>query len=241
MTENQIIIGIPGKWKDRTELIQTVASQSEGYLLAGNIFHNKDKNITFQAEIQDYEPTLTETFSHASKGAFPESLLAEINDHTFTVYIIADISNVGNVSDLIDAGVAILRAGGMAVKIETAGIAHSKEDWQQLHHSPDILSVYAHFVTIIGEEDYYCSFGMKAFGLPDAVTLNTMSPKEAAALLNTFNYYHVGEQPLFKNGETFSIQKDAPDFILTGLQDFRYEEDHPFYNPFGLWNLGTSK
>ncbi|AMM94790.1 hypothetical protein UP17_21870 [Peribacillus simplex] len=238
MTENQIIIGIPGKWKDRAELIQTVASQSEGYLLAGNIFHNKDKNITFQAEIQDYEPTLKETFSYASKDALSERLLAEISEHTFTVYIIAD---TGNVTDLIDAGAAILRAGGMAVKIETAGIAHSKEDWQKLHQSPDILSVYAHFATIIGEEDYYCSFGMKAFGLPDAVTLNTMSPKEAASLLNTFNFYHLGERPLFTTGETFSIQQDAPDFILTGLQDFRYEEDHPFYNPFGLWNLGTSK
>ncbi|MCK1994816.1 DUF4261 domain-containing protein [Peribacillus muralis] len=241
MTENQIIIGIPGKWKSRTELIQTVASTSEGYLLAGNIFHNSEKNITFQAQIQDYEPALKETFSYASKGSFPETLLAEINDHTFTVYILAEISGTGTVADLIDAGAAILRAGGLAVKIETSGMAHSKEDWLKLHHNPDILSVYAHFVTIIGEEDYYCSYGMKAFGLPDAVTLNTMSPKEAAALLNTFNYFHVGERPLFTNGETFSIRQDAPDFTLTSLQDFRYEEDHPFYNPFGLWNLGESK
>ncbi|MGE7879290.1 DUF4261 domain-containing protein [Peribacillus muralis] len=241
MSENKIIIGIPGKWKNRMELIQAVAAKSEGYLLAGNIFHNKEKNITFQAEIQDHEPALKETFSYASKGNFPESLLEEINKHTFTVYILADISGTGTVADLIDAGAAILRAGGMAVKIETTGLAHSKEDWLKLHQSPDILSVYAHFVTIIGEEDYYCSFGMKSFGLPDAVTLNTMSPKEAAALLNTFNYYHVGERPLFTNGETFSIQQDAPDFTLTSLQDFRYEEDHPFYNPFGLWNLGASK
>ncbi|KQU24725.1 endopeptidase [Bacillus sp. Leaf13] len=241
MTDTQIIIGIPGKWKNRTELIQAVASQSEGYLLAGHILHNKDKNITFQVEVYDYEPNLKETFSYASKGAFSERLLEEINNHTFTVYIIADVSDFGNITDLIDAGAAILKAGGMAVKIETAGIAHSKEDWQQLHHTPDILSVYAHFVTIIGEEDYYCSFGMKAFGLPDAVTLNTMRPKEAADLLNTFNYYHAGERPIFTNGETFCVQPDAPTYILTGLQDFRYEEDHPFYNPFGLWNLRTSK
>ncbi|WP_285769047.1 DUF4261 domain-containing protein [Peribacillus sp. SI8-4] len=238
MIENNIIIGIPGKWKTRKELIQMIASKSEGYLLAGNIFHNNEKNLTFQAEIQDYEPALKETFSYASKGSFPESLLSEINEHTFTVYILAA---AGAVADLIDAGAAILKAGGIAVKIETAGLAHSKEDWLKLHQSPDLLSVYAHFVTIIGEEDYYCSFGMKAFGLPDAVTLNTMSPKEAAALLNTFNYYHVGERPIFKNGETFSIQQEAPDFTLTSLQDFRYEEDHPFYNPCGLWNLGASK
>ncbi|MDQ7862244.1 hypothetical protein RCO48_18265 [Peribacillus frigoritolerans] len=116
-------------------------------------------------EIHDYEPTLKESFSYASKDAFSENALEDINGHTFTVYIIADVSDTGTVIDLIDAGAAILKAGGMAVKIETAGIAHSKEDWQHLHQSPDILSVYAHFVTIIGEEDYYCSFGMKAFGL----------------------------------------------------------------------------
>ncbi|WP_353652066.1 hypothetical protein [Bacillus sp. AFS001701] len=37
MTESQIIIGIPGNWKNRTELIQAVATKSEGYLMAGNI------------------------------------------------------------------------------------------------------------------------------------------------------------------------------------------------------------
>lgn len=38
MTEAQIIIGIPGKWKDRTDIIQSVASKSGGYLLAGQMY-----------------------------------------------------------------------------------------------------------------------------------------------------------------------------------------------------------
>ncbi|MFJ7850282.1 endopeptidase [Peribacillus sp. NPDC097206] len=235
MTE--IIIGIPGVWKNRTELIQAVATQSDGYLLAGHVLHNKEKNITFPIEVYEYEPHLKEAFDYASKGAFPESLLTEIDHHTFTVYIIAEVSDFEAVINLIDAGSALLKAGGMAVKIETAGMAHTKEAWQTLQKNPDIIPVYAHFVTIIGEEDHYGSFGMKAFGLPDVVTPNTMSPKDAVTLLSTFNFYNLGERPTFTNGQDFRIKSDAPTFTLTSRQDFRYEEDHPFYNPYGLWSL----
>lgn len=233
MTE--IIIGIPGKWKNREELIQAVASLSDGYLLAGQVLHHKEKDNTFHVEVYEHDSHLKEAFSYASKEAFSEHLLAEIDQHTFTVYIIAEVADFEMVIDLIDAGSAILKAGGMAVKIETAGMAHTKEAWHALKQNPEVIPVYAHFVTIIGEEDHYGSFGMKAFGLPDVVTLNTMSPKEAVTLLSTFNFYNLGERPTFTDGQTFRIKSDAPTFIMTSRQDFRYEEAHPFYNPFGLW------
>ena len=235
MTE--IIIGIPGVWKNRTELIQAVASQSDGYQLAGQVLDNQEKGLSFHVEVYEYAPHLKEAFSYASKGAFPDRLLTEIDQHTYTVYIIAEVSDFEAVINLIDAGAALLKAGGLAVKIETAGMAHTKEAWQTLQKNPDIIPVYAHFVTIIGEDDHYGSFGMKAFGLPDVVTPNTMSPKDAVTLLSTFNFYNLGERPTFTNGQDFRIKSDAPTYTLTSRQDFRYEEDHPFYNPYGLWSL----
>ncbi|MGG2027224.1 hypothetical protein AB1282_16115 [Gottfriedia sp. S16(2024)] len=75
MTESQIIIGIPGIWKNRTELIQTVATKSEGYLMAGNIIHNAQKNIGFQVEVYDHEPNLKESFIYACRDSFQQSLL----------------------------------------------------------------------------------------------------------------------------------------------------------------------
>ncbi|WP_438444030.1 hypothetical protein [Gorillibacterium sp. sgz5001074] len=36
MNDNKIIIGVPGKWKDRTDIVQSIARLSEGYIFAGN-------------------------------------------------------------------------------------------------------------------------------------------------------------------------------------------------------------
>jgi len=47
MMETQIVIGVPGLWKDRTELIQEVVSKSN-YMLAGNVMHHKEKGIGFE-------------------------------------------------------------------------------------------------------------------------------------------------------------------------------------------------
>ncbi|EEL53098.1 hypothetical protein COD82_19805 [Bacillus cereus] len=54
MMETQIVIGVPGLWKDRTELIQEVVSKSN-YILAGNVMHHKEKEIGFEIDIYEQE------------------------------------------------------------------------------------------------------------------------------------------------------------------------------------------
>lgn len=56
MSEVQVIIGVPGKWKNRSELIQAVASNGDGYLMAGYIIHNAKKDVGFQVEVYEHAP-----------------------------------------------------------------------------------------------------------------------------------------------------------------------------------------
>jgi hypothetical protein len=237
MSEAQVIIGIPGKWKDRTELIQAVASKSEGYLMGGHIIHNEQKNVGFKVEVYEHDPDIGEAFLYASRDTFEQSLLDEIEQHTFTLYIIADVNSFEGVKEIVDVGIGLLKAGGLAVKIETAGIAHSKEDWYELQGNTEHFPLYSHFVTLIGDNDCYYSCGMKAFGLPDVVTPSTISPEEAADLLNNFNLYNIIESPIFNNGQTFSMGEDAPVLKISSVNDFRYDEEDVFFNPFGLLEL----
>jgi len=237
MTEAQVIIGVPGKWQNRTEIIQAVASKSEGYLMAGYIIHNAKKDICFQVEVYEHDPNLREAFSCASRDTFDESLLEEIERHTLTVYVRANVNGFEGLKEVVDVGAALLKAGGLAVKIETSGIAHSKDGWFQLVENKDYFPIYSHFVTLIGDEESYYSCGMKAFGLPDVVIPSSITPEEAADLLNNFNLYNLVEKPTFKNGETFGLGENSPIYRIQSINDFRYEEDDVFFNPFGLLDL----
>ena len=63
--------------------------------------------------------------------------------------VIASVNGYEGLKELIDVGVGLLKAGGLAIKIETAGIAHTKEDWYQLLENQDYFSLYSHFVVLI--------------------------------------------------------------------------------------------
>lgn len=82
---------------------------------------------------------------------------------------------------------------------------------------------------------------MKAFGLPDVAIPSIISANEAAVLLNDFNLYHLVDRPTIKDGETISMEEDSPRYKIQFNDDFRYEEDDMFFNPFGIYNLSQHR
>jgi hypothetical protein len=241
MENTQIVIGIPGNWMNRTEIIQAVASKSEGYLMAGNIIQNAQKNIGFQAEVYEYDPNLSESFKYASREAIPKEVLDDLENHTFTLYVITDVKDIQDVKNVVDLGAGLLKAGGIAVKIENSGVAHSKEEWLKLQNNSEYFPLYSHFVTLVGEENVYYSCGMQVFSLPDVITSSKLSPQETADLINNFNLYNLVERPSIKDGETFSVGQNTPLMRISIFNDSRYGKDNLFYNPFGLIELREKK
>ncbi len=237
MMETQIVIGVPGLWKDRTELIQEVASKSN-FLLAGNIMHHKEKDTVFEIDIQEQGPSLGEAFSYASHGRFDEVLLRRLEEHTYIVYVITKVEGIDSLQDMIDVGMELFNAGGLALKVETAGVAYSKEEWQELAADKEIFPMYSHIVTLVGDEEGgYYSCGMQAFNLPDVVLDGGIDPEVAVDLLNDFNLHNILEKPNLKDGDTISFAENAPVYRLSHYIDDRYEQEDPFYNPCGLWKL----
>ncbi|PDM36553.1 endopeptidase, partial [Bacillus cereus] len=93
---------------------------------------------------------------------------------------------------------------GLALKIETAGVAYSKDEWTELAENKEIFPIYSHVVTLVGDEDGYYSCGMQAFALPDVIIQGEIEPETAGDLLNDFNLYNIVEQPKLKDGDTIS-------------------------------------
>lgn len=237
MVKPQFIMGIAGLWKNRTELVQEVVSKSEGYVLVGNVIHHKEKEIVFEIDVYDHEPSLGESFLYASGGRFDQDLLSKLEGHTYTVYVVANVQNVQELKEVIEVGNGLLNAGGIALKIETAGVAYSKDEWKELAENKEIFPIYSHVVTLVGDEDGYYSCGMQAFALPDVVINGDIEPEAAADLLNDFNLYNIVEQPKLKKGDTISFTENSPVYQLSYYTDYRYEQEDPFYNPCGLWKL----
>ncbi len=236
------IIGVPGMWPDRSAIIRAVTKSNMGeYLLAGRMLMHLPTRHGFEFEIYPHDPNLRRAFLYAGQGWITEPELARIDAHRHTVYILGPGGNLDNSRDMMQAANSIVKAGGLAVKVESTGKAFRSDDWARMCEGKGPLVLYdAYVVFSVDNEDeqftvYSC--GMHNMGYHDAIITSKLPPQEAVALLDTFLKYLLVEQPAIGDGHTFSIAPDAPTYRLHLEPCTLYPADDPFFNPFGMWRL----
>jgi hypothetical protein len=88
----KIILGIPGPWKNRADLIASILranadSKNPRYLGLGSLISDLQTKESFGFEIYEHEPRLADAFKGAGQGRFSKELLAAIGKHTYTIYV----------------------------------------------------------------------------------------------------------------------------------------------------------
>jgi len=233
----KIIIGVPGLWATRTDIVTSIALRSGGFLFAGLVLMDRATQQGFKLEIYDHDPQLHEAFRIAGGGRISDADIAAIAQHRHTLYCLSTGVSLEAARQMLRVGVGLLDAGGLAVKIESSGVAHSPTHWRKLAASEHLFDLYTAFVTLIGGRDCFYSCGMHAFGLPDSAVSRDLDAQAAAQLLNVFNHYLVAERPSLADGHTFSVAAGAPRFRLRMTTSDTYKPEHAFHNPFGIWSL----
>lgn len=236
--EQTIVIGIPGKWADKEAITNAILEKSGGYTYAGVMLLNTETKDSFGIEIFEHEPLLKQAFEHAGKGKISTEELQDINDHTFTIYVIGTAGSLDAAKKMMSVGQALLKAGGLGVKIETAGNAFSAAQWNALCALEDDARCFDAFVTKLQAEDEVCfTCGMHNFGFRDTI-IGAVEVGVASYVLDLFSIYQILENPIIIHGEQFSVEEDLPTFqIYEEKEDNRYPKEDPLYNPNGLWIL----
>lgn len=234
---SQIIVGVPGPWRDRTELMEALARQGTDYMFAGLIFMEQSTHASCEFELAEHEPELRRTMEVAGQGEFSSADLAAVERHASVAWLIFDQPGYGTARTAARFARALLEAGGVAVKVDSAGLAHTRERWLRTWNSDDPWDIYSLFVILVGGEGRYFSCGMHNFTLPDAAVPASLGTEEGARLLNLFNIYQLVESPVLNSGETFSLEADSPRFRLTREGYEGGYEGTPMHNPHGLWSL----
>ena len=235
--EPDSILGLPGQWLTRSDIVTSIARLSDGLIFAGKLLLDTKTNQSYQLDLYEHDPDLVRAFALAGRRSLTESDLAAIDAHTHTLYVIGTGGSGERAKLLMQIGTRLLHAGGLAVKVESTGVAHSLTDWQTLTAASELSALYYAYVTLIGDHERFYSCGMHNLGLPDAIIPGTLLPNQAAQLLETFLLYLLLEQPSLKQGHTFSVDAQGPRYRLRFAPCTLYETDDPFYNPYGMWML----
>lgn len=233
----QIVIGIPGAWKDRSEIVTSIASGSGGHLFAGSVMMHLETKASFNVEISDHDPAMRTAFEIAGGGHIPEKALDEIESHTHTLYVSTNGGSPEAARGIMHAADGLLLSGGIAAKVESAGVAHSVTQWRELTHDSDPAALLNAFVAYVGENGLFYSCGMHNLGYRDAILRADIPADQAAGLLHTFGVFLVVDEPALHDGDTFSIDEDSGSYRMEKVPCDMFDRDDLFHNPYGMWQL----
>lgn len=235
MTTPESVLCIPGEWPERQALLERIIRDSDGYLSIGHLIMHVDTRDTFELHFEDADPRLAQAFASAGRHWEGSAEMDRIATHASVVYLVGDGGSRESAERLMLAGEGLLKAGGLGVKVESSGVAHSPDAWRKLVAARHLFGVHDAFVVYVrGAQVYSC--GMHHFGLPEAM-VDEADSDNAAELLRTFTRYLLDEHPTIIAGQTFSTAADAPVYRIVEGVPIEYDADSLFNNPFGMWRL----
>ena len=237
------IVCVLGNWKSFDEVERVVAR-------AGG------DGFSFDSEYSQLEPDerMEDAFAACMDRVHPSMKRtddAAIENHGAVAYIkspplpaaAAQVVSARTLA-VIDA---LLDAGGVAVKSESAGIAHGVARWRKLARqarSEDLLeradALRLAFVRRpISDDDVLYSCGMHLLGERDVEVTSTGDVFDDIGWLDLLAIYLLAEKPArgVHDGEGFRQKPRGERRVLQSSACTRYESDDFMFNPYGYWRL----
>ncbi len=238
-----VVIAVPGPWTALEEVGAALAAGRSGLTLAGERLMD-GRTVLATLRLRAAEPDRVQAFREANADAcLTEVDLEHVAGQRWMLDAVHGQPSFEVAHQVLRVGAALCDAGGPAVKVESAGLAHSARHWRALAAEGAPSDLYHALVRLVPDGSGGRSCGMHAFGLPDALARST-APTGAqprgeamALLLHSFNAYMLLETPDLADGDTFSPDEWSPWYRVVHRPDSFHLPDNACYNPYGVWEL----
>jgi hypothetical protein len=234
------IICIPGFWHDFEQIKNTVLSSGKGnYLVVDDIFLDVKQERQYKFEIRGHDGRMKKLFEYEGNSTgIKNKVLDEIEQHSHVIYITGETGSLAEAEYIAFAGAAILEAGGLAIRVETAGKAFDKKTWLNIIKKFQEADLYQLFVTdaTSNKNDAVWSCGMHNLGLKDTI-VSGEEYQTAVDLITIFGYYQIIDKPVITTGEIFQPDSQSPQYKISIEPNQPYKDIDLFENPYGMWRL----
>src|SRR3712207_2707292 len=133
-----LVIGVPGTWDATTSVDLVRGLLERGYLMTGGLGGlvleaETQRPLPFEVDVQGPDPRLRSAFEAVSGGQLSKAVLSKIARHTMTLYAVTyEPPSAELCLQVMRFANLLLELGGLAVKVDTAGVAHSAQRWREL-------------------------------------------------------------------------------------------------------------
>jgi hypothetical protein len=222
----RIILCVPGPWEDREALKGPFALEEKALRFGDERFDAEFRGpdlrmkAAFQASACRLRPSLTPADFRALEG------------HRSVIYVLSDhfgrTTAAAAAARMVEVGRALLDAGGLAVKCDSSGIAHSAERWRT---SKDLFETFVR-LPIVNEAEELHSVGMHLIGLPEGLVEMKDFNGDIRAGTRVLEEFLRSLRP----GESV-VQATMKGFLAVPEPCTGYEPDEFFWNRWGRLRL----
>jgi hypothetical protein len=227
----EVTFRIPGNWSHPRELLTRLP---EGHrLTADELILPDGARIEFNPLPPDDQ--FPGIFRSTCRREPTREEMRIVRRYTVNVGLTGPGGSLDAAKTMLQAGAAIVRAGGAGVFIDNSGLAHGGGQWLELADDAGPEAVSFAYVTLVrGDGDVY-TLGMHVMGLPDVIVKEEDLDPEDDELIETLCYLCRGEKPIAAGH--FLGDERGPRFQAVAAKGDDHPKDTPMHNPFGRLRL----
>ncbi len=226
-----IILRIPGTWSHPQEL---VARLPEGCRLTPETLTLLD-GTQLEWSAMQADDQFAGIFRDSCRQPATQEELETVDGYTVNVCLSGPGGSLQAARTMMQAGAAIVRAGGAGVFIDNSAVAHGGHDWIAMTEDggPDALS-FAFVAIVRGQADVW-TMGMHVLGLPDVVMKHADLEAGGLDIVEVIRYLARGEKSVGDGHVLTDLQGPCLQAILQDSD--RDLVGSPLHNPFGRLKL----
>jgi len=231
----EVVLRVPGKWSHPRELVES--------LPAGNRLTPEALTLPDGTKVEfnllPPDDQFAKIFRSSCRRPPTEEELGRIDGYSVNVCLSGPGGSLEAAQMMMEAGAAIVRAGGAGVFIDNCGLAHGGQFWLEMtdDDSPDAVSFA--FVGIVRGDTEVWTMGMHVLGLRDVVMQRADVEDGGFDIVEVIRYLARGDKPV---GDGHVIADlSGPCFQAFAAESPTQTADSPMHNPFGRLKLVSVK
>lgn len=231
----EVTLRIPGAWSSPREVLERLPP---GCSIEGSNLVLPD-GIAVEIYPRPADEQFAGIFASACRQPPEEEELASVNRYTVNVCLCGPGGSLGQARAMMQAGAAIINAGGAGVFIDNCAMAHGGQLWREMADDGGSDALSFAFVSIIQGQQEMRTMGMHVLGYPEIVMHRRDLDDDAEMMVEVVRYVAAGEKPI-GDGHLLG-DEHGPRFQATALGNDDNTPGSPMHNPFGRLRLTSLK
>jgi hypothetical protein len=231
----RITLRIPGDWAHPRELVERLPDGVR--LTPENLFLPDGTKMDFVPMPPDNQ--FPRIFESSCRRPATADELAVVGRYTVNVGLTGPGGSLESALAMMQAGAAIVRAGGAGVFNDNSGLAHGGGDWLTMTEDagPDAVS-FAFTSIVRGSREVY-TMGMQVMGFPDLLMRAADVDEEGETIIEIIRYVCGGGRPIGVGH--ILADEQGPRFQVVGKTSDEFEAHSPMHNPFGRLKIMSAR